>query len=66
MLIWRPRSRSTSHVVVIADAGFTAAREMLRLRGRQMSMTGLRPGHSSFLKTQKPRQLQLAGLLVGE
>ena len=36
MLIWRPRSRSISRVVVIS---FTTAVEMLRLRGRQISMT---------------------------
>ena len=34
MLIWRPRSRSISLVVAFNDVS-----EMLRLRGRQMSMT---------------------------
>ena len=37
MLIWRTRSRSISREVVIQS--FYDASEMLRLRGRQMSMT---------------------------
>ena len=37
MLIWRSRSRSISHVVV--NPSFNDTSEMLRLRGRQMSMT---------------------------
>ena len=37
MLIWRPRSRSISRVIV--NQSLNDASEMLRLRERQMSMT---------------------------